>query len=173
MLRQEQRRIRRGTRLNRTPQRSGLSWTEVSKQAASTLLVNSTKACQIEHDDSECVLVLVQIAFKGEYRSGSQGNPDGDFILREVIQLLLLEPDAIIIDFQQVQYDWGNRLLNVEQLLADLGDSAPVGCVWLAGPQSERALKTLFSESLVCSSQRSAEAAAISSAIARLEVMDS
>jgi hypothetical protein len=54
------------------------------------------------------------LEFSGEYGSGSAGNDDADIIA--VIRsgaIEYVDPKAVVFDFRNMRYEWGNRIWNV------------------------------------------------------------
>ena len=88
-------------------------------------------------------LVLI-VKFKGLYHSGSSGSPDAGFISAVKNSALYhYVPDALILDFSELEYEWGDDLDN---LLPD--DDAvyywrrtPMAVV--VGPRCREAIRTL------------------------------
>lgn len=51
---------------------------------------------------------------RGTYRSGSQGNPDADALVLTLHGMLrMISPDALVFDFRELDYTWGNRMVEV------------------------------------------------------------
>jgi hypothetical protein len=67
--------------------------------------------------------VLV-VSFYGEYPNGSKGKKHATFISDKVISgLINFDPDAIILDFRELHYSWGNSLLGVFQNISQFKDA--------------------------------------------------
>lgn len=71
------------------------------------------------------------LIFSGTYGWGSQGNSDADFIAAiKAAALEVLHVHAVVFDFREMQYEWGNRIWNVLPCRQpDGGDSLPVAIV--------------------------------------------
>lgn len=54
---------------------------------------------------------IVTIKFIGEYRLGSEGNPDANF-MRSIIEFAkcYFNPKGVIIDLRELKYEWGDEL---------------------------------------------------------------
>lgn len=107
----------------------------------------STLKCDfLEYSDAGHVLV---VKFTGEYGVGSLGNGDGTYIAAQTLAgAIAFSPGAILIDFSEMSYEWGNTLLLVFQEIAqhfhEEGEvDLPVHV--LAGEKSEAALRSLMS----------------------------
>lgn len=51
---------------------------------------------------------------RGSYRAGSYGNPDADALVLALHGMLrMLSPDALVFDFRELDYAWGNRMAEV------------------------------------------------------------
>jgi hypothetical protein len=54
------------------------------------------------------------LEFSGTYGWGSQGNSDADFIAAiKAVALEVLRVHAVVFDFREMCYEWGNRIWNV------------------------------------------------------------
>jgi len=54
---------------------------------------------------------ILVIAFKGEYRIGSQGNPDANYMhAKGDFGADLYHPSGIILDLRELDYKWGDEL---------------------------------------------------------------
>ena len=63
--------------------------------------------------ESESSQILI-ISFKGTYRYGSSGNKDADLMLGIIfLGYKLFQPQKIVLDLSELDYMWGNKLLNV------------------------------------------------------------
>jgi len=71
---------------------------------------------------SPCALI---IEFNGIYGNGSMGNGDADFINMVRAGLTtILNVEAVIYDFRNMEYEWGNRIWNVLACPREDGDDA-------------------------------------------------
>jgi hypothetical protein len=57
---------------------------------------------------------ILIVSFRGEYRWGSQGNPDAQY-MRAVIAgaLVAWHCNGVVLDLRELTYQWGNSLLHV------------------------------------------------------------
>jgi hypothetical protein len=56
-------------------------------------------------------LSIIQLAFSGDYRSGSSGAPDAHYIegmVRTVVAVW--NPSAMVLDLRNLRYDWGDEM---------------------------------------------------------------
>ena len=68
-----------------------------------------------ERSGEDKIDVLI-VSFFGDYPKGSLGNEHGSFIARKAIEgLMSFSVEAIILDFSEMYYTYGNRLLKVFQ----------------------------------------------------------
>jgi len=73
-------------------------------------------------DDSGLVDVLV-VSFAGTYGHGSLGNSDATYIVAKTMAgLAAYEPCSLILDFQEMSYEWGNSIKRVWQHVSDYLD---------------------------------------------------
>ncbi len=71
------------------------------------------------HRDEEHNITVLVASFAGDYAVGSKGNGDGVFIAAETMRgLVAYDPSAVILDFREMRYSWGNTLLSVFQAVA-------------------------------------------------------
>lgn len=67
--------------------------------------------------------VLV-VSFRGEYPDGSRGHQHGAYIAYTVMcGLHAFSPDALVLDFRELNYRWGNSLLRVFQDVSQFQDA--------------------------------------------------
>ncbi|MBN9519395.1 hypothetical protein J0H58_12875 [bacterium] len=71
------------------------------------------------------------LEFSGVYGWGSQGNGDADFIAAiKAAALEVLHVEAVVFDFREMSYEWGNRIWEVLHCRRPDGDtSLPVAMV--------------------------------------------
>ncbi len=70
----------------------------------------------------ENVSVLV-VTFAGEYPDGSLGNKRADYMKAVAVYgLASFDPDAVVLDFRDLSYRWGNSLLGVFQVISQFCD---------------------------------------------------
>ncbi|WP_439129139.1 hypothetical protein, partial [Polaribacter sp.] len=71
---------------------------------------------------------VLMVSFTGNYPDGSLGKNHAKFISRKTISgLIEFDPDAVILDFRALEYNWGNNILEVFEyiyLLKDAENSA-------------------------------------------------
>ena len=83
-------------------------------------------------------LSIVQVAFSGDYRSGSSGAPDAHYIEGMVRTVdAVWNPSAMVLDLRDLRYEWGDEMDLVLQPPKDI--SAIV-----VSPKCEPAISTLF-----------------------------
>lgn len=76
----------------------------------------------VERDATKIDVLIV--AFAGHYPDGSLGKSYAKFITRKTISgLVEFDPDAIILDFTALEYNWGNNILEVFECVYFLKDS--------------------------------------------------
>jgi hypothetical protein len=57
---------------------------------------------------------LGRLVFSGNYRCGSEGNADGDFMTNITGKVLSYENiKTLLVDLKNLQYSWGNTIINV------------------------------------------------------------
>lgn len=67
--------------------------------------------------------VLV-VSFYGEYANGSDGKIHGRFIAQKTIEgLMTFDADAIVLDFREMTYNYGNTLLKVFEDISQFMDA--------------------------------------------------
>lgn len=75
----------------------------------------SCKFYQRERNGTDKIDVLI-VSFFGDYPKGSLGNEYGSFIARKAIEgLMSFSVEALILDFREMNYTYGNTLLKVFQ----------------------------------------------------------
>lgn len=75
------------------------------------------------HRDEEKNIPVLVASFAGDYGVGSKGNGDGVFIAAETLRgLVAFDPCAVILDFREMRYSWGNTLFHVFQTVAQYMD---------------------------------------------------
>jgi hypothetical protein len=83
-------------------------------------------------------LDIMIIQFTGHYGFGSKGNPDAVFMVAIVnAALSAWKPDALILDFTNLEYEWGDR---IEELFGLT--SIPLALI--VRPRSEEGIRTLL-----------------------------
>jgi hypothetical protein len=69
------------------------------------------RVCKFEGKWNPSALIL---EFSGTYGRGSQGNADADFIAAiKAAALAILHVEAVVYDFREMAYEWGNRIWDV------------------------------------------------------------
>lgn len=86
--------------------------------------LSQLRCCYRTPDDSESGLVeVLVISFSGSYGYGSRGNADATFIVAKTMAgLAAYEPCCLILDFQEMSYEFGNSILRVWQEVAEYRD---------------------------------------------------
>ena len=92
------------------------------------------------HDGSRVLI----IGFSGEYRSGSSGNPDADFMI-EFSELAVesCNPAAVIFDFSKLKYEWGDMLEAVYSAAPTDTATGNARFAVVVGPHCADAIRTL------------------------------
>ncbi|MFT9820970.1 hypothetical protein [Lysinibacillus sp. NPDC056185] len=93
---------------------------------------------------SEEIEILV-IKYSGKYGFGSAGNTDA--IYMNVMGKAAMEawdPDAIIIDLQDINYEWGDMLEYVFNISADKYPNEALPLAVIVGTGCEKAVRTLL-----------------------------
>jgi hypothetical protein len=113
-----------------------MKWHPVEVLPVSALVGSAAAGWVTDPADDEVAHVL-RVSFVGEYRTGSAGNPDADYILAFVAAALALdEPGAVVLDLRGLRYRWGNRLLRVFEAIGAAGAEFRVGVAVVCGPES-------------------------------------
>ena len=74
--------------------------------------------CDI-HDHKEESILWVEI--KGKCSHGSQGEDYGKFLYQKIgLALLTFQPLAILIDMREMEYSYGDRIINLFQIFKDV-----------------------------------------------------
>lgn len=121
-----------------------MEWTPVAVFPVSGLSCSAATAWAEDEADGEVAHVL-RLSFVGEYRHGSAGNPDADFMVAATAAALALEqPGALVLDLTEMRYRWGNRLLNVFEAVAAADAQHPIAAVLACGPDSLPAVTSLL-----------------------------
>ncbi len=67
-----------------------------------------------EYSDEGMMPRVLVMHVRGTYRPGSYGNPDADALVLALHGMLrMLSPDALVFDFRELDYTWGNRMVEV------------------------------------------------------------
>ncbi|MFN3199200.1 MAG: hypothetical protein ACE366_12435 [Bradymonadia bacterium] len=70
----------------------------------------------VRRDDDPAHPMVLVLEIEGEYRSGTEGNPDAAFIEAHALAgLARWSPCALVLDLQKLVFPWGNALLGVIQ----------------------------------------------------------
>ncbi len=112
-----------------------MQWTPVTVFPSSELVWDVTQA-HLKRGD--LFGSIFKIAFRGRYRPGSQGTPDADFMVAVTAAAIAGSacPDAVVFDFLELDYQWGNGLLAVFNVVGDRDREFPVAPVVAAGPHA-------------------------------------
>jgi|HubBroStandDraft_6_1064221.scaffolds.fasta_scaffold06404_7 hypothetical protein len=83
-------------------------------------------------------LSIVQVAFSGDYRTGSAGAPDAHYMdgMNRIVDAVW-NPSALILDLRDVDYQWGDEMDLVLQPPTDI-------IAIVVSSKCERAISTLF-----------------------------
>lgn len=83
------------------------------------------------------------VKFYGTYRIGSQGNPDAVF-MRAVIHMFaeVCEPEAIILDLSELDYQWGDKMILILGHLIEFQDR-PIIQATVIGDKSREGIDSL------------------------------
>jgi hypothetical protein len=80
------------------------------------IAVSYSEVC--DSGDSEFPKLLC-VSFSGVYPEGSRGNQHGEFVARSTLTgMAHFEPWGLILDFRELEYSWGNTLLEVFEYVA-------------------------------------------------------
>ena len=72
---------------------------------------------------------VLELRFAGEYRAGSEGNPDAAAMKELVItQLARTEPDVVLLDLSRLRYGWGDAILRVFEVYSRVKMCADYHC---------------------------------------------
>lgn len=94
--------------------------TEIKKEQTTNI---SCKYFTPKEKLEENIIVLV-VSFFGEYPNGSQGKKTGTYISDKVISgLINFDPEAIVLDFRELHYSWGNSILGAFQDIQQFKDA--------------------------------------------------
>lgn len=75
-------------------------------------------------DKNENRIDVLIVSFSGNYPNGSLGKNHAKFITTNTITgLINFDPDAVILDFRELEYNWGNNILDVFECISFLKDS--------------------------------------------------
>jgi hypothetical protein len=119
-----------------------IGWEQVGEPPPATVILTNTRLGTFEVGIYLCQ--VLEVAFGGEYRSGSLGNPDADAMMRHLAVLIVrTQPDVVLLDLSSLRYAWGDRLLGVFELIQRSDPDHPLGVTVLGGPDSAPALRSL------------------------------
>ncbi|TMM29550.1 hypothetical protein FDT66_10550 [Polaribacter aestuariivivens] len=66
---------------------------------------------------------VLTVSFFGNYPQGSSGSDTAKYISKQIISgFINFDPDAIILDFRALTYNWGNSLLRIFQDISQFKD---------------------------------------------------
>ncbi|MED4954354.1 hypothetical protein ABEO75_08870 [Paenibacillus macerans] len=90
-------------------------------------------------------LDIMILKFIGEYGYGASGNTDAAF-MRAIGKACLAawEPAALIFDFSALTYAWGDRLMQVFDIGADIYLDDPFPMALIVGEGCEEGIRTLL-----------------------------
>jgi len=88
---------------------------------------------------------VLRLRVRGEFRYGSAGAPDADFLRGALAaQLARHHPDVVLLDLSAARYEWGNSLVGAFQLVPAFDREHAIGLVVLGGPESLAGLRALL-----------------------------
>ena len=86
--------------------------------------------CTFEEHTQESILKII---VKGNCNYGSQGENYGAYLYQNIgLALLTTQPIAVLIDLQELNYEYGDRIFNLFQVFDNvrpLGDTIITACV--------------------------------------------
>ncbi|MFB8372833.1 hypothetical protein [Paenibacillus taichungensis] len=90
-----------------------------------------------------CSIMILK--FLGEYGYGSAGNSDAIYMcaIGEAV-LEAWEPAGLILDFSELEYEWGDRIENVLFIGKDKYRDIPFPAALIVGEHSKEAIRTLI-----------------------------
>ena len=94
--------------------------------------------------DKEIDHWLLVVSFSGEYLVGSAGNPDAEYMVAVLgAAIARIEPLGVVFDLRDLDYRWGNSLMNVFACVErwESPDNPPFTVA--AGPRCLPALQSL------------------------------
>jgi hypothetical protein len=98
---------------------------------------------EVRKDNRTAHFTILLLKFVGEYRIGSDGQPDALYMQAMTAACLeIWYCDAVIFDFTELSYEWGNDLANTIVFPLDRKGKEFPACI-VPGP-SERALNGLL-----------------------------
>jgi hypothetical protein len=98
--------------------------------------------CAVSRVRVDGVAVLV-LAYRGTYRDGSQGTPDAGRMRADAVAALSVwSEDAVVFDFRELRYRWGNGMISV--FAAEPPETLdPIASAVVVGPDSRAGLASL------------------------------
>lgn len=106
-------------------------------------LALSLRSASFDEGRQYCSIAV--LAASGEYGYGSRGNPDARALRIAVAAAIAeVDPDALVLDFRELSYEWGDALLGAFEPIERWDREHPVGCVIASGPKSDAALASLL-----------------------------
>lgn len=100
--------------------------------------------------------VILIVKATGIHRYGSQGSPEANYLKNRAGQgAMLLDPDAVIFDYSELEYEWGNGLDYPIQVIRSLtqDDDSSLPVVIVAGDKSRDGIISYYKDRCtICSS---------------------
>jgi hypothetical protein len=104
-------------------------------------------ACTLPDQSRLNTLIVV---FEGEYRYGSAGNPDAQFMTAIIkAGLAAWDPPALILDLQQLYYAWGDLMVEVLCSGQDLLLNQPVPTAVVVSDRNVQGLTSLVLDEML------------------------
>lgn len=110
-----------------------------------------------EIPNDQVILIVKAI---GVHRYGSQGSPEANYLKNRAGQgAMLIDPDAVIFDYSELEYEWGNGLdypiQVIRRIIQDDDRSLPI--VLVAGDKSKEGIISYYKNRYtICSSMEEA-----------------
>ena len=90
---------------------------------------------------------IILAKFSGLYKKGSLGNGDGTFMFSTLVSYyFMVEPITIILDLEDLEYEWGNRIIKAINFFSEIGrddDERAKAIVIILSAKNETAIKQI------------------------------
>lgn len=97
---------------------TSFNWIKFELNTDSIDGVVTVQAHYFEAQVSIVSVVVGKLVFSGNYKTGTPGNADADFVTESMKQALVHTPiGGLVVDFTDMAYQWGNRIWQSRQLL--------------------------------------------------------